>query len=263
MSLPNWTCSSPECSDVFQRAARRVRNAARNYCSVRCRSRHRSLLLLPHTARDDIRERYEKGEHTGALAGEYEVSPTTIKTVLREFGIEPDRTRAGAASWAPRLDTPPDEGDLHTGFRWCLDCQQRKQMDDFYWRSSKTTRNRRCKPCHGKYQRSRANLKANRRKHLYGLPNDEFERLLGEQDGRCKICSDEIEPEQRTLHVDHCHFDKQVRGLLCNRCNTGLGHFRDDPDLLSAAAAYLHGSGHWHPDMEDPWPVHRYSPESA
>jgi len=51
---------------------------------------------------------------------------------------------------------------------------------------------------------------------------------------QCVICgSDE------KLVVDHDHVTGQVRGMLCNHCNRGLGHFRDDPLLLEFAAQYL------------------------
>jgi hypothetical protein len=50
----------------------------------------------------------------------------------------------------------------------------------------------------------------------------------------CVICGSE-----EKLVVDHCHTTGKVRGMLCQHCNLGLGHFRDDPDLLEFARIYL------------------------
>ncbi len=75
-----------------------------------------------------------------------------------------------------------------------------------------------------------------RKKH-YGLSPGVYETMLGEQDGVCFICRNP--PGERSLNVDHSHETGQVRKLLCSPCNTGLGLFRDDPDLLIKAAAYL------------------------
>lgn len=52
----------------------------------------------------------------------------------------------------------------------------------------------------------------------------------------CAICS--RAPRAR-LHIDHNHKTKQYRGLLCDNCNLGLGHFKDSPALLAKAIEYL------------------------
>lgn len=89
----------------------------------------------------------------------------------------------------------------------------------------------------------------------YGLTEESFESLLAAQGGRCAICG-AVEPgtHHGQWHIDHDHSccpDKAtdtptcgrcVRGILCGQCNLGLGHFRDDPDLLAAAAGYLNRS---------------------
>ena len=77
------------------------------------------------------------------------------------------------------------------------------------------------------------NLKAK-----YGIPYGTFDRLMGEQDGRCAICQLE---HPKTLHVDHCHDSGVVRGLLCDTCNRGIGYFAEDADRLRAAARYVEG----------------------
>lgn len=59
-----------------------------------------------------------------------------------------------------------------------------------------------------------------------------------DQNGQCKSCS----RSGCRLVVDHCHTTGKIRGLLCDDCNQGIGHFRDSPDLLRRAADYLEES---------------------
>lgn len=62
------------------------------------------------------------------------------------------------------------------------------------------------------------------------------------QRGLCAICgTPEPETPKGRLHVDHDHETGRVRGLLCSRCNTGIGQFKDDPVRLQAAITYLTG----------------------
>lgn len=77
-----------------------------------------------------------------------------------------------------------------------------------------------------------------RRYHLkrtYGISLEEYERLA--IDG-CHICGAR-EAGKKSLHVDHCHSTGQVRGILCDACNKGIGSFRDDTELLEKAISYL------------------------
>jgi Recombination endonuclease VII len=80
-------------------------------------------------------------------------------------------------------------------------------------------------------------LKANRLKSLYGLTVEAFDALMQVQEGQCAVCR--LAFGNARPHVDHDHETGRVRGLLCGPCNRGLGCFRDNPEVLVSAAAYL------------------------
>jgi Recombination endonuclease VII. len=71
----------------------------------------------------------------------------------------------------------------------------------------------------------------------YGMTEDDYNKLLAKQKGRCAICG-----KYKKLVVDHCHTTNKVRGLLCNNCNSMLGFSEDDPTVLSAGMKYLAAS---------------------
>jgi len=77
----------------------------------------------------------------------------------------------------------------------------------------------------------------------YGITLLEYQEMLGRQNGVCAICS---LPESLVKHgkiislaVDHRHHDGTIRGLLCSKCNLGIGYLGDSPKLLTAAATYI------------------------
>jgi hypothetical protein len=70
----------------------------------------------------------------------------------------------------------------------------------------------------------------------YGLSRTEVDQLRQAQGNACAICGSP-DPE----HLDHDHSTGKIRKLLCQRCNQGLGLFRDDPYLLHVAALYVEG----------------------
>jgi hypothetical protein len=79
---------------------------------------------------------------------------------------------------------------------------------------------------------------------LYGLTLAQVKALFDQQKGRCKLCFRTLvfrRHQPNSCHVDHCHTTQQVRGLLCNKCNRGLGLLNDDPKLCERAVRYLQG----------------------
>ena len=80
-------------------------------------------------------------------------------------------------------------------------------------------------------------------RHQYGIDVEQFDALLADQGGVCGCCK-EPEPEDRGGRktwwvIDHDHTTHEIRGVLCNHCNTGLGQFKDDPARLQAGIYYL------------------------
>lgn len=74
------------------------------------------------------------------------------------------------------------------------------------------------------------------KKH-YDMTESQYEKMLEAQHGRCLICGETNGP--MPLFVDHDHKTQRVRSLLCINCNTGLGTFKDSPELLRLAILYL------------------------
>jgi len=73
----------------------------------------------------------------------------------------------------------------------------------------------------------------------YGLTWEQYLALLAEQGNRCAICGGPPNSKDDEFHIDHDHSTNRNRGLLCGPCNVGIGMFRDDPELLTQAIAYL------------------------
>lgn len=118
-----------------------------------------------------------------------------------------------------------------------------------------------CRSCHNKMQREKyasdpiekvkRQIRAGRRKdrdplvqrrselkRLYGITLEEYSEIFAQQGEVCAICKNECQTK-KSLSVDHDHKTGKVRGLLCNGCNTSIGHFKDSPDLLRRAIKYL------------------------
>ena len=113
--------------------------------------------------------------------------------------------------------------------------------------SVSTFQRRRCETCARQRINTRARefraqnprqLKLQAVTRQYGLSPAEYDMILKSQDNCCAICRAHVSNQK--LHVDHDHVNGEVRGLLCVRCNMGLGCFKDEKKNLERAIWYIH-----------------------
>ena len=126
---------------------------------------------------------------------------------------------------------------LATTFETCQNCGRRQPLTMFYGSVSKSVVDTTaCKECCDKAERQRQ--QAYKRK--YGISLRTYSDLLEKQGNKCAICKT-MEPggSGRRFAVDHNRKTGVVRGLLCNNCNRGIGHLKENPETLRQAAKYL------------------------
>ena len=151
-----------------------------------------------------------------------DVSYMTISRILKKNNIT-------ARKGAKRKDV---------AYRKCYFCGETKVIEEF-------TRNKNrgygydyvCKEC------SVIKGRRNTLKKKYGLSKKEFEKIKEVQGDVCAICGKPEEQQRagkiRELSVDHDHKTGKVRGLLCSKCNIGLGVFRENISILLNAIKYI------------------------
>ena len=142
----------------------------------------------------------------------------------------------------------------------CRVCKALKPMDEFYIdRSKKDDLRTECKLCscqrakefrqknpekvkqgwheYNNSKRGRKNRRTSKLKSKYNLTLEQHEQIYLAQDGRCVLCGDSVAYSK--VHTDHDHKTGRVRGLLCCKCNMGLGFFGDSIEGLQRAIQYL------------------------
>lgn len=120
---------------------------------------------------------------------------------------------------------------------WCRDCS--KEYQKYYWSVNKRIKG--IKPKRNKTEEEMSKYYRERKlKKKYNLTEEEYNIMLENQNNRCAICKSESSlSTTKHFHIDHCHKTNIVRGLLCIKCNMGLGNFNDNIDYLETAINYL------------------------
>ena len=131
-----------------------------------------------------------------------------------------------------------------TSDKECLDCHKVLPINDFpILNKAKGYIGGYCKKCHNKRRQSRRTTEFYKKRLLkreYGLTQEDFDRMLETQEGKCLICGKVFQTVvKREACVDHSHTTGEVRGLLCASCNSGLGFFKDNTGFLNRAIQYL------------------------
>ena len=149
----------------------------------------------------------------------------------------------------------------------CGRCKKTKDYTDFYKNiSRKDGLSNMCKDCRDSYKRKRMGIKkrgpskypsgiegkrmrsrALQLKRAYGITLEEYDAMILSQNGVCSICGEKeivvMRGIKQSLSVDHCHSTNRIRGLLCSKCNRGIGAFGDNIDIMVSAISYLKQCG--------------------
>ena len=85
----------------------------------------------------------------------------------------------------------------------------------------------------------------------FGISPWRYKSLLEEQKNLCAICGIVFTEKGRAMPVvDHCHRTKLIRGVLCIKCNTGIGQLRDSVEVVANALRYLRDNKGIKPDYQ-------------
>ena len=125
--------------------------------------------------------------------------------------------------------------------RTCNVCFEDKPLTDYY-KTSKGGYHGKCKVCY-KLKQTRPSPESRKEYYLqraFGMSLEDYSEKLEAQGGVCGICgSHPPENRKKYLAVDHCHESGEIRGLLCDNCNRGLGLLGDNISSLQKAIEYL------------------------
>lgn len=147
------------------------------------------------------------------------------------------------------------------GNKKCTKCNLVKSNNEFYWHKTTNRYNSECKECtkkavkkyreihkekiieirnRYKEKRKKIRYKVDRKSYLkskYKITEEQYKIMYNQQNGLCLICNKYVEYPK--LCIDHSHKNNKIRGLICRKCNLGIGIFEENIENLQKAIIYL------------------------
>jgi Recombination endonuclease VII len=84
--------------------------------------------------------------------------------------------------------------------------------------------------------------------YRWGLTAEEYNAIIHKQNYNCSCCRNPLPTNPREIHIDHVpgmpSRKEYIRGILCEKCNQGLGCFGDSVERLQCAIDYLKATSH-------------------
>jgi len=125
------------------------------------------------------------------------------------------------------------EGKLYVNDqKLCSHCKEYKLLNEFHQYNDNLLHST-CKKC--SKIKSEIYHKNIYRFHKYNITQTDYNKLIKIQENKCAICLKITD----NLYIDHCHSNKNVRGLLCQKCNSAIGLLDDNIETLINAIKYL------------------------
>ncbi len=143
------------------------------------------------------------------------------------------------------------------GLKYCYSCKRVLELQVFSTTKVRGKIASVCKECANDYARKRYQIPKNKEKRhknyeefkrkrrdeklkkSFNICLKEYEIVLEKQNFRCKICGITPKKNGKALAVDHDHFTRKIRGLLCNNCNVCVGFLQNNPMIAYKIAEYL------------------------
>lgn len=181
---------------------------------------------------------------TCEICKETKTNSEFAKSHAREVGraLNPWCRKCGRTKNRPMKNKAPKDAPN----RLCIGCNVILPATKFYYRASNGAFSSRCRQCHCVQSLDKYKEKSQYRmlqtnsyyfKH-YGVTLEEVENLVARANNCCEICAVEFTSQDKP-RIDHCHATGKVRGVLCYKCNIGLGMFRDSIILLEKSIKYV------------------------